>query len=52
MIVALRILESSLGLSDIFPKSNVCAKTLIVFSNKLQLQLPKEIKRVHLSLPK
>ena len=34
-IVTLGILELSLGLSDIFPKSKVCAKTLQVLSNKL-----------------
>ena len=49
-IVALRILELSLGLSDVFPKSKVCVKTLLVFSNKLQLKLPKVLRRVRLSL--
>ena len=33
--VALRILELSLRLSDIFPKSKICVKALLVFSNKL-----------------
>ena len=49
-IVALRILELSLGLSDVFPKSKVCVKTLLVFSNKLQLKLTKVLSRVRLSL--
>ena len=34
-IVALTILELQLGLSDIFPKSKVCVKTLLVFSYNL-----------------
>ena len=49
-IAALRILELSLGLSEVFPKSKVCVKTLLVFSNKLQLKLPKVLRRVRLSL--
>ena len=49
-IVVLRVLELSLGLSDIFSKCKVCIKTLLVFSNKLQLKLPKVLRRVHLSL--
>ena len=43
-IVALRIMELSLELSDIFLKSKVCVKTLMVFSNKLQLKLFKELR--------
>ena len=34
-IEALKILELTLGLSDIFQKSKVYVKTLLVFSNKL-----------------
>ena len=34
-IAAFRMLELSLELSDIFPKSKVCVKMLLVFSNKL-----------------
>ena len=49
-IVALTILELQLGLSDIFPKSKVCVKTLLVFSYNLQLKLPKALRRVRLSL--
>ena len=40
----------SLGLSDVIPKSKFCVKTLLVFCNKLQLKLPKVLRRVHLSL--
>ena len=49
-IVALIILELLLGLSDIFPKSKVYVKTLLVFSKKLWLKLPKVRRRVRLSL--
>ena len=49
-IVARRILELPLRLSDVFPKSKICVKTLVVFSNKLQLELPKVLRRVRLSL--
>ena len=34
-IVALRISELSLGLSNVFPKSKVCVKTLLAFPNEL-----------------
>ena len=34
LIVVLRVLELSLGLSDIFPKSKICVKMLLVFFNK------------------
>ena len=50
-IAALRILELSVGLSEVFPKSKVCLKTLLVFSNKMQLKLFKLLRRVRLSLP-
>ena len=46
----LRILELSFGLSDIFPKSKVCVKTLLIFSNILKLKLPNILRRVRLSL--
>ena len=49
-MVARRILELSLELSDAFPKSKVCVKALQVFSNKLQLKLPKILRRVRISL--
>ena len=49
-IAALRILELSLGLSYVFLKSKVCVKILLVFSNKMQLKLPKVLRRVRLSL--
>ena len=38
-ILALRVLKLFLGLSEVFPKSKVCVKTLLVFSNKLYLKL-------------
>ena len=48
------MLELSLGLSNVFPKSKVFVKvfvkTLPVFSSKLQLKLSKVLRRVHLSL--
>ena len=43
-------MELSLGLSYVFPKSKICIKTLLVFSNKLQLKLPKVLRTVLLSL--
>ena len=49
-VVALRILELLLGLSDVFPKFKVCVRTLLVFSNKLQLRLLKVIRRIKFSL--
>ena len=49
-MAALKILELSLRLSDIFPKGKVCVKTLLVFSNKVWLKLPKVLRRVRLSL--
>ena len=49
-IAALRVLELSLGLRDVFPKSKVYVKTLLVFTNKLQLKLPKVLRRLRLSL--
>ena len=42
-------MELSLGLSDGFPKSRFFIKTLLVLSNTLQLELPKVLRRVHLS---
>ena len=42
-------MELSLGISDVFPKSKVCVKTLLALSNKLQLKLPKVLRRVSLS---
>ena len=44
------MLELSFGLSDVFPKSKVCVKTLLVFSNKMQLKLPEVLRRMRLSL--
>ena len=35
LIAALRILELSFGLIDIFPNSKHCVKPLLAFSNKL-----------------
>ena len=49
-VVTLRILELSLGLNGVFPKNKVCVKTLLVFSNKLQLKSPKVLRRVRLLL--
>ena len=50
--MALRVLVLSRALDDVFPKSKVCVKTLMVLSNKQPLNLPKVLRRKRLSLIK
>ena len=51
-VVASRILELPLELSDKFPKRKVFVKMLLIFSNKLWLKLLNVLKRVRLFLKK
>ena len=59
LVEKIRVLELSLKFSDIFPKTKfsdifpktkVYVKTLLIFSNRLQLKLPELLRKVRLPL--